>query len=506
MSRFHSTMAAADTYGRSPMSEAHFRHFIDNRFVTSASGRQFENRSPVDGSLIGYVAEGGRAEVDAAVAAARAALEGPWSRLTIAQRADLLYAVATEIERRFNDFLDAEVQDTGKPRSLASHLDVPRGAANFRVFADAVKNQPTEFFETSTTDGRKAYNFAVRAPKGVIAVVCPWNLPLLLMTWKVAPALACGNTVVVKPSEETPATATLLGEVMQAVGLPAGVYNVVHGYGAESAGELLVSHPDVAAITFTGESATGSAIMKAAAVGVRPVSLELGGKNPGIVFADCDLDAALEGIGRASFLNTGQVCLGTERVYVERPIFERFVAGLRTKALNLKPGHPADKATGIGPLISHAHRDKVLRYYRRAVEDGATVVCGGGVPTMSGPLAGGAWIQPTIWTGLPESSSVVRDEIFGPCCHVRPFDSEDEVVHLANDTAYGLAATVWTRDVARALRLGSILDVGVLWVNSWFLRDLRTPFGGTKQSGIGREGGVHSLEFYTELRNVCIAI
>jgi aminomuconate-semialdehyde/2-hydroxymuconate-6-semialdehyde dehydrogenase len=506
MSGFHSTMVATGTYGRRPMSEPNFRHFIDNRFVASASGRQFENRSPVDGSLIGYVAEGGRAEVDAAVAAARAALKGPWSRFTLAQRTDLLHAVATEIERRFDDFLDAEVQDTGKPRSLASHLDVPRGAANFRVFADAVKSQPTEFFETSTADGRKAYNFAVRAPKGVIAVVCPWNLPLLLMTWKVAPALACGNAVVVKPSEETPATATLLGEVMQAVGLPAGVYNVVHGFGAESAGEFLVSHPDVAAITFTGESATGSAIMKAAAVGVRPVSLELGGKNPGIVFADCDLEAAIEGIGRAAFLNTGQVCLGTERVYVERPLFERFVAGLKAKALSLKPGHPVDKATGIGPLISHAHRDKVLRYYRRAIEDGATVVCGGGVPTMSGPLAGGAWIQPTIWTGLPETSSVVRDEIFGPCCHIRPFDSEDEALQLANDTAYGLAATVWTRDVGRSLRLGSLIDAGVVWVNSWFLRDLRTPFGGTKQSGIGREGGVHSLEFYTELRNVCVAV
>jgi len=487
------------------MSAPTYRHFIGNEFVASASGRQFENRSPVDGSLIGYVAEGGRAEVDAAVAGATAALQGPWGRLTLGQRTDLLQAVAAEIDRRFDEFLDAEVQDTGKPRSLASHLDIPRGAANFRVFADAVKNTPTEFFEMTTPDGRKAYNFAVRVPKGVIAVVCPWNLPLLLMTWKVAPALACGNTVVVKPSEETPATATLLGEVMQAVGMPAGVYNVVHGFGGDSAGEFLVSHPAVAAITFTGESATGTAIMKAAAVGVRPVSLELGGKNPGLVFADCDLDAALHGISRAAFLNAGQVCLGTERVYVERPIFERFVEGLKTKALELKPGHPADKATGIGPLISHAHRDKVLKYYLRAVEDGATVVCGGGVPTMSGPLAGGAWIQPTIWTGLPETSAVVREEIFGPCCHLRPFDTEDEAVRLANDSPYGLAATVWTRDMARSMRLGTTINAGVVWVNSWFLRDLRTPFGGTKQSGIGREGGVHSLEFYTELRNVCVA-
>jgi aminomuconate-semialdehyde/2-hydroxymuconate-6-semialdehyde dehydrogenase len=289
-------------------------HFIDNRFVGSASERAFENRSPVNGSLIGMVAEGGAAEVDAAVRAAQAALAGPWGRLTIAQRADLLHAIAREMDRRFDDFLDAEVQDTGKPRSVASHLDIPRGAANFRVFADAVKNVATEFFEMPTPDGRKAFNYALRVPRGVIAVVCPWNLPLLLMTWKVAPALACGNAVVVKPSEETPSSATLLGEVMQTVGIPSGVYNVVHGFGEGSAGEALTRHPGVSAITFTGETSTGTAIMKAAAEGVRPVSLELGGKNPGIVFADCDFEAAVAGIARAAFMNTGQVCLDRARV------------------------------------------------------------------------------------------------------------------------------------------------------------------------------------------------
>ena len=487
------------------MSATTFLHFIDNRFVASRSERHFEKRSPVDGSLVGLVAEAGVEEVDAAVRAARAALEGPWGRLTLAQRTDMLHAIAREIDRRFDDFLDAEVNDTGKPRSIASHVDIPRGAANFRVFADAVKNVPTEFFEMTTPEGRKAYNYSVRAPKGVVAVICPWNLPLLLMTWKVAPALACGNTVVVKPSEETPGTATLLGEVMQKVGVPAGVYNVVHGFGAGSAGEHLTRHPEVAAITFTGETATGTAITKVAAEGIRPVSLELGGKNPGIVFADCDFDAAVAGIARATFLNTGQICLGTERVYVERPIFDRFVTALKTKAEAMRPGHPSDKTTSIGPLISLEHREKVLRYYRRALEDGATLVCGGGVPDMPDSLSGGAWIQPTIWTGLPETSAVVREEIFGPCCHIRPFDEEDEVVRLANDTPYGLAATVWTRDVGRSFRFGTCIDAGIIWINSWFLRDLRTPFGGSKQSGIGREGGVHSLEFYTELRNVCVA-
>ena len=488
------------------MSGPTFLHFVGNRFMPSDSDEHFEKRSPVDGSLVGYVAAGGRTEVDQAVRAAAAALQGPWGRLTLAQRCELLHAVANEIDRRSEDFLDAEVNDTGKPRSLASHLDIPRGAANFRAFADAVRNVPTEFFEMTTPEGRKAFNYSLRVPKGVIGVICPWNLPLLLMTWKVAPALACGNAVVVKPSEETPATATLLGEVMQKVGIPAGVYNVVHGFGAGGAGEHLARHPGVAAITFTGETATGSAIMKSAADGVRAVSFELGGKNPGVVFADCDFDAAVAGIARAAFMNAGQVCLGTERVYVERPLFDRFVLALKVAAEALKAGHPSDKNTGIGPLISLQHREKVLRYYRQALADGATLVTGGDVPAMPESLAGGAWIQPTIWTGLAESSVVVREEIFGPCCHIAPFDTEDEAVRLANDTAYGLAATVWTRDVSRSFRLGSSINAGVVWINSWFLRDLRTAFGGSKQSGIGREGGVHSLEFYTELRNVMVKL
>jgi aminomuconate-semialdehyde/2-hydroxymuconate-6-semialdehyde dehydrogenase len=481
-----------------------FAHFIRNRFVPSTSGRQFEKRSPVDGSLVGMVPEAGAPEVNSAVEAAQAALLGPWRRLTLTQRIGLLEGVAAEIDRRADEFIDAEVQDTGKPRALASHLDVPRGATNFRAFADVVKSVPTECFETPMPDGRTALNYSIRVPRGVIAVICPWNLPLLLMTWKVAPALACGNTVVVKPSEESPGTATLLGEVMQTVGMPAGVYNVVHGFGEGSAGELLTSHPGVAAVTFTGETRTGEAIMKAAANGVRPVSLELGGKNPGIVFADCDFDAAVAGISRSTFLNCGQVCLGTERVYVQREIFERFVNALRESAEALKPGHPSDKSTGIGPLISLNHREKVLTYYRMATSEGARLVCGGGIPKMSEPLSGGAWIQPTIWTGLPESSRVVREEIFGPCCHIAPFATEDEALAMANDTPYGLAATVWTRDVGRSRRMATGLAAGIVWINSWFLRDLRTPFGGSKLSGIGREGGTHSLEFYSELRNVCV--
>jgi aminomuconate-semialdehyde/2-hydroxymuconate-6-semialdehyde dehydrogenase len=482
------------------------RNFIDGEFTAAKSGKTFANRSPVDGRLIGLVAEAGAPEVDAAVRAARAALAGPWGAMDIAKRTELLYAVADEINRRFDDFLAAEVADTGKPVALAKHLDIPRGAANFKIFADVVKNVPTESFQMATPDGKGALNYAIRVPRGVVAVICPWNLPLLLMTWKVGPALACGNAVVVKPSEETPSTATLLGEVMNKVGVPKGVYNVVHGFGPGSAGELLTRHKGVNAITFTGETRTGAAIMKAAADGTRPVSFELGGKNAGVVFADCDFDAAVDGITRAVFANCGQVCLGTERVYVERPIFDKFVQALKARAESMQPGRPEDAATGIGPLISEEHRRKVLAYYRKAVEDGATVVTGGGVPDMPKELATGAWIQPTIWTGLPETSSVIREEIFGPCCHIRPFDAEDEAVKLANDTQYGLATTIWTTNLARAHRVAAKIDVGITWVNSWFLRDLRTPFGGSKESGIGREGGVHSLEFYTELRNVCVKL
>src|ERR1700752_1009735 len=322
------------------MAEKKILNFINGEYIASKSGKTFEDRSPVDGSLVGMVSEAGKEEVDAAVKAARAALEGPWGSMDIAKRSELLYAVADEINRRFTDFLDAEVADTGKPHSLAKHIDIPRGAANFKIFADVVKNVPTESFQMTTPDGGAAFNHAIRVPKGGIAVVAPWNLPLLLMTWKVGPALACGNTVIVKPSEETPATATLLGEVMNAVGIPPGGYNVVHGFGPGSAVEFLPRHPGVNGITFTGETRTGEAIMTAAAKGVRPVSFELGGKNAGIVFADADFDKAVAGIPRSAFENCGQVCLGTERVYVQRPIFDRFVAALKAKAEQLKIGPP----------------------------------------------------------------------------------------------------------------------------------------------------------------------
>ena len=481
-----------------------FHNFINGAFV--ATSKTFENRAPVDNHVIGLVHEAGQAEVDAAVIAARAAVDGEWGKLSVVKRVELLYAVADEINNRFDDFLQAEMADTGKPHALASHIDIPRGAANFKVFADIIKNAPTESFTMTTPDGGTAVSYGVRSPLGVIAVVCPWNLPLLLMTWKVGPALACGNAVIVKPSEETPATATLLGEVMNKVGIPKGVYNVVHGFGPNSAGEFLTRHQGVDGITFTGETRTGEAIMAAAAKGVRPVSFELGGKNAGIVFADADFDKAVAGITRSLFENCGQVCLGTERVYVQRPIFDKFVAALKAKAEALKIGPPNEPGVGLGPLISAEHKEKVLSYYAKAKAEGATIVTGGGAPDMPGEMATGHWVQPTISTGLPEPASVIREEIFGPCCHIAPFDTEEEAIALANNTQYGLATTVWTSDLSTAHRMASAIKVGLCWINSWFLRDLRTAFGGSKASGIGREGGVHSLEFYTDLRNVMIKL
>ncbi len=480
------------------------RNFVNGSFVDSTV--HFDKRSPVTGQVILSVAEADESTVDEAVAAARAALHGPWGAMSDQQRAGVLRAVADELERRFDDLVCAEVADTGKSITQARTLDIPRGAANFRAFADIVTTTPTEAFQTATADGGRALNYAVRKPVGVVAIIVPWNLPLLLLTWKVAPALACGNTVVVKPSEETPSSATVLAEVMAAAGVPDGVFNLVHGFGPGSAGEFLTRHPGVDAITFTGESATGSAIMRAAADGVKAVSFELGGKNAGLVFADADLDAAVAGSVRSSFTNGGQVCLCTERLYVARPVFEEFTARLADAATTLAFGWPSDEATVNMPLISAAHRDKVLSYYDLARAEGATVHTGGGVPRFGDGRDGGSYVQPTVLSGLSTMARTNQEEIFGPVCHVAPFDTESEAFALANDSRYGLAATVWTRDVGRALRAGTALDVGIVWVNSWFLRDLRTPFGGVKASGVGREGGVHSLAFYSELTNVCVPV
>jgi aminomuconate-semialdehyde/2-hydroxymuconate-6-semialdehyde dehydrogenase len=480
------------------------RHYIDGAFVETA--QTFADTSPVDGREIARVCEADAAQVDAAVRAARAAQAAGWRHTTPAQRADWLHRIADGIQARFDDFVAAEVADTGRPLAQARSLDIARGIANFRTFADLVRTAGDDCFESQTADGAHYLNYVTRKPLGVVGIISPWNLPLLLFTWKVAPALALGNCVVAKPSEETPGSATLLAEVIDAVGLPRGVFNLVHGHGPAAAGEFLTRHPGIDAITFTGESRTGSAIMKAVADGVKDISFELGGKNAAVVFADADFDAAVDGIVKSSFTNAGQVCLCSERVYVERPIFERFVAALKARTEALRVGAPDDPATTMGPLISRGHRDKVLSYFRLAVEEGATVVTGGGVPAFGDARDDGAFVQPTIWTGLPDTARCVTEEIFGPVCHVAPFDSEDEVIGRVNDSAYGLAASVWTTHLARGHRVAKQIETGIVWLNAWFVRDLRTPFGGTKLSGIGREGGRHSLDFYSETTNVCVRV
>jgi aminomuconate-semialdehyde/2-hydroxymuconate-6-semialdehyde dehydrogenase len=480
------------------------QNYVNGQFVRGP--REFPDINPADGSVIAQVSEADEPLVNQAVESARRALTGDWSKLTVPARAAVLHKIADGIEARFNDFVEAEVADTGKPISLASKIDIPRGAANFRIFADLVKAAGLEAFRTEISDSVSALNYSVRKPLGVVGIVTPWNLPLLLLTWKAAPALACGNCVVVKPSEETPASTTLLAEIMQSAGVPVGVFNVVHGFGAGSAGEFLTSHSDVDAVTFTGESKTGSAIMRAVAPTVKPISFELGGKNAAIVFADCDFDDTITGLADAVFLNTGQVCLCAERVYVERGIFDRFVSALKQKAESLVLGWPSDSKTTTGPLISKEHRAKVLSYYELAKKEGAAVVTGGGTPKFGDARDNGFYIQPTIFTGLPESARCVKEEIFGPVCHLAPFDTEEEAIAKANDTKYGLAASVWTTNLKRGHRVAEKLRVGITWVNCWFLRDLRTPFGGAGLSGIGREGGMHSLNFYSELNNICVKL
>ncbi|GAA4533779.1 aldehyde dehydrogenase [Amycolatopsis samaneae] len=479
--------------------------FIDGDYVEEADSH-FPNVSPVDGRPVSRVAAAGRSLVDRAVGAARRAFDGPWGAMGVPERAELLRRIARRIEERADDLARAEVADTGKPWAQAREFEVGRAAANFAAFADVIASAGLDSYLTDLPDGGQALNYAVRKPLGVVAVIVPWNLPLLLLTWKVAPALACGNTVVVKPSEETPSSAALLAEILAEAGVPDGVYNVVHGFGPGSAGELLTTHPGVDGITFTGESGTGAAIMRAAAARVRPVSFELGGKNAAVVFDDAELARTVDGLARSVFTNTGQVCLCTERVYVQRGVFDEVVAGLADAAKRLRPGRPEDPLTTTGPLISLAHREKVLSYLDQAKADGAEVVTGGDVPALGGALDAGAWLEPTLWTGLDHGSRVLREEVFGPVAALVPFDTEEEAVALANDTDYGLAAAVWTTDLERGHRVAHRMRAGMSWVNTWYLRDLRSPFGGAGLSGIGREGGAHSLAFYSEPTNVCVRL
>ena len=473
-------------------------HWINGKFAPSADGRTFPNVNPATGETISRVARGGEREVAAAVLAASTALAGGWGRTTPEMRAELLDTAADRLEARAEEVALAECRDTGKPLWLARSVDIPRAVANLRFFAGAARHDETGFHHTG-----RALNYTLRKPLGVVGLITPWNLPLYLLTWKTAPALAMGNTVVAKPSELTPTTATILAEILDEAGVPPGVFNVVHGYGAE-AGAPLVAHPRVRAISFTGGTDTGRSVASRAAAMFKKLSLELGGKNPTVVFRDADIEAAVQGSARSAFLNQGQICLCGSRLIVEEAIHDEFVERLVARTRGFSVGDPEAEGSFLGSLVSGEHREKVEGYIALAKEEGGEVRCGGVRPELPAPFDNGAFLTPAVVTGLAPGCRAATEEIFGPVLTVHPFRDEAEAIEIANGVEYGLSASVWTRDLARAHRVGARIDAGMVWVNTWMLRDLRVPFGGVKESGVGREGGRWSLDFFSDAVNVCV--
>lgn len=472
------------------------RHFINGKYVDSKSGKTFNNINPATEEVLGTVQEGGKEEVDKAVKTARAALKGEWKRMPLKERSQIIRTIGDIILERKAELAELETLDTGKPIWLSNQVDITRAANNFHFFADYMTTIGQESYQQDDL----AIHYAVRRPLGVVGLINPWNLPLFLLTWKLAPALAAGNTIVMKPSEVTPMTATVLAEICQQAGIPDGVVNLVHGFG--ETGAAIAKHEDVDGIAFTGETITRTSIMKAAAPTLKKLSFELGGKNPNIIFADADMDDVIETTLRSSFINQGEVCLCGSRIYVERPVYDEFLTRFAEKTKELKVGDPFAEDTKVGALVSEEHYRKVLKYLDIAKEEGGTFVAGGKKADMDK----GFYVEPTIITGLGKDSRCVREEIFGPVVTVIPFDTEEEVMEQVNDTHYGLSASLWTSDVKRAARLSAEIEAGMVWVNTWFLRDLRTPFGGMKHSGIGREGGLHSFDFYSELTNVTLKL
>ena len=470
-------------------------NFINGTFVPPRSGTYLDDIEPATGEVLAEVPDSDEQDIDDAVRAARAAFPA-WSRTTAAERSRLLLKLADLIERNLDELALCESRDNGKTVALARRLDIPRAVANFRFFATAILHQSTE---AHATDGA-ALNYTLRQPLGVAGLISPWNLPLYLLSWKIAPAIASANTCVAKPSELTPLTAHRLCELSLEAGIPPGVINVVHGYG-QMAGRALTAHPDVAMISFTGGTVTGAAVAANAAPRFKKLSLELGGKNPNVIFADADLDQAIATSIQSSFANQGEICLCGSRIFVERSIHDAFVERFAEATRKLRIGDPADPQTDVGALISEAHARKVTGYIELAKQEGGTIVTGGNRLDRKG-----FFVEPTVITGLGCDCRVLQEEIFGPVVTITPFDGEEEAVRFANSTKYGLSATVWTRDLQRAHRVAAALDVGTVWINCWLLRDLRVPFGGMKESGVGREGGMESLHFFTEAKNVCVKL
>jgi aminomuconate-semialdehyde/2-hydroxymuconate-6-semialdehyde dehydrogenase len=470
-------------------------NFIGGTFLPPRGGAYFDNVNPSTEEVIAGVPDSDSQDVDYAVAAAKAAFPA-WSATSTEQRSRLLLKLADCIEADLDELARTESIDNGKSISLAKRLDIPRAVANFRFFATAILHQSSEAHHTDSS----ALNYTIRHPLGVAGLIAPWNLPLYLLSWKIAPAIASGNTCVAKPSELTPLTAYRLGDLANDAGIPPGVINIVHGYGAK-AGRALTCHDDVAAISFTGGTVTGAAVAANAAPRFKKLSLELGGKNANVVFADADLDEAVTTSIRSSFWNQGEICLCGSRIFVERSAYDAFVERFVAATRKLRIGDPLDEATDVGALISEAHMKKVLGYIDLAKEEGGTIATGGKRVDRKG-----FFVEPTIVTGLACECRVLQEEIFGPVVTITPFDDEREAIAFANSTRYGLSASLWTRDLSRAHRVAAAIDAGTVWVNCWLLRDLRVPFGGMKESGVGREGGFESLNFFTEAKNVCVKL
>ena len=473
--------------------------FIDGTFVDAADGATFASVSPIDNQPIARVAEASAQDVDRAVRAARRAFEG-WSRTDPAERKRILYRVAAGIEDRIDELARWETRDMGKPISMARGKDMPRSAHNFRFFADVAEHAETRAW-SKPWDGTLAYE--LREPLGVVSAISPWNFPLMLLTWKIAPALAFGCTVVAKPAEQSPVTASILAEIMADAGVPDGVFNLVQGFGPDAAGEAMTTHPEVDAVTFTGESNTGRAIMRAASDTMKKLSFEMGGKSANIVMADADLDAAVEGALKGVFVNQGEVCLAGTRLLVQRPVYDEFLARFVEGAAQWTPSDPLEEDARMGPLVTAEHLDRVLGYVELAQQEGAKLVTGGNRLT-DGAYAQGNWMEPTVFTDVDNTMRCAREEIFGPVQVVMPFDTEQEAIDIANDSPFGLAGMVWTQSLDTAHRVAREVRTGTMWVNCFFVRDLRAPFGGYKDSGMGREGGEYSYEFFTEAKAVVL--